>query len=339
MTADTPTSTALPGKPIAYPLKGGTGRAYVLGGQVNRFLATCDETDGTMAVANNIGPPGVKVPPHRHQLQHDLLYCVRGRLQVWANEESWMLHAGDLASLPPGTVHSFEILGHYTELLSPVVPCRWPRFFEIMASPFGDGVYPPTDSGGPPSPEKLAQVEEEELSHAVPEYTFHDADLNAAGNSIPDDERPYFLRAGEGPRHLFLGQVCFQIVPGSQTRGRVGMTIVEGSAGRTMPLHLHEGTQETIFCLDGRMRVWTDGEQHDLTQGDFVSIPKGVKHAYSLDSSLTRFASMVAPAGIERLHEIAGSVAEYQIFPREAESAEPEQLERAAREIDITFLD
>lgn len=333
----TVSESPLPGEPVPYRLEGGTGLGYLLGGQVNRFLATCEETGGAMSVANNTGPPGVKVPPHYHDLQHDLLYCVRGRLQVWANEQSWILGAGDLASIPPGTVHSFELLGHYTELLSPIVPCRWPRFFEIMATRCGDGVYPAVDDSGPPAPEKLAQVEAEELSNPAMDYTFPDPDLDLAGDTIPADGRPYLLRAGEGPRHLLFGQVCFQIVPGSQTRGRTAMTITEGGAGEPVPSHVHENTHEAIYCLDGRMRVWTNGEQHDLLQGDFVSIPKGVEHRYALDSALTRFATMVAPAGIERLHELAGVAAEHQVFPRAAEPVDQGRLAEAAGEIDIVL--
>ena len=52
------------------------------------------------------------------------------------------------------------------------------------------------------------------------------------------------------------------------------MTVTEGPRGPAIPAHVHERTYEAIYCLDGRLRVTVDGEEHLLTRGDFVSIPR-----------------------------------------------------------------
>lgn len=330
---------ALPGSRVPYRLAAGTGRGYLLGGQVNRFMATCAETGGALAVANPVGPAGVTVPPHFHNEQHDVLFCLGGRMQVWAGEESRILTAGDVVSIPPHTVHTFELLGHYTEVLSPVVPCRWQRFFEIMGVPYDGSAYPVSDPSGPPTPEQIAQVDAEDLMVRVPDYGRARVTFDAADDRIPEERSLYFLRASEGPRHALFGQVCFQVVPGRQTDGGSAMTITEGPASPPVPRHVHHQAHEVIFCMSGRMRVWAAGAAHRLGPGDVMSLPSGVEHTYALDGAFNRFATMLAPAGLEQLFELAGAVAETPIYPSSAPPADRARLAEAAQVLDITFTD
>jgi quercetin 2,3-dioxygenase len=101
---------------------------------------------------------------------------------------------------------------------------------------------------------------------------------------------------------------------------------------------VHERTYEAIYCVDGRLRVTADGEEHLLARGDFMSIPAGVEHSYAMEAHLTRFATMYGPAGPERLHEVAGLVAEHRIFPEQAEPVDRGRLMDAASELDIAFV-
>src|SRR5262249_56408597 len=104
------------------------------------------------------------------------------------------------------------------------------------------------------------------------------------------------------------------------------------------PMHVHEKTYEAIYCLDGRLRVSADGEEHLLTRGDFLSIPAGVEHTYAMEGHLTRFATMYGPAGLERFHEVAGAVASERIFPERSEPVDRDRLAAAAAELDIAFV-
>ena len=102
---------------------------------------------------------------------------------------------------------------------------------------------------------------------------------------------------------------------GAESGGALGMTVTEGPRGPAVPAHVHERTYEAIYCLDGRLLMTVEGEEHLLTRGDFVGVPAGAEHTYAMDAHLTRFASMYGPAGVERLHEVAGEIAEQRIFP------------------------
>ena len=47
-------------------------------------------------------------------------------------------------------------------------------------------------------------------------------------DALPGAAKPYFLRAGEGPRHVLFGQVAFQVMTGAESGGELGMTVTEG---------------------------------------------------------------------------------------------------------------
>lgn len=340
-TADKVSTPGLPGKAVPYRLEAGTGRAFLLQGMVNRFLASEAETAGAMSVTDVVAPAGRPIPPHYHDeryAQHDLFYCVHGRVRVWADDESRILTPGDVASVPPGTVHSLQMLDHYSEMLGPVVPWRWIRFSEMAAPGYEGPAYPPVDNSPPPAREHLERAVAEGLLTPVPDYPFPEERLDAADDQLPDGPVPYFLRAGEGPRHLLFGQVCFQLLTGAQSSGRMAMTVTEGARGPGFPSHVHEHTYEGIFCLDGRMRVTTAGEVHELIRGDFVNIPAGVEHDYALDANFTRFATITAPAGTELLYELAGEPAEQRIFPPQADPPDLDRLIAATADIDIEFV-
>jgi hypothetical protein len=47
---------------------------------------------------------------------------------------------------------------------------------------------------------------------------------------------------------------------------------------------------------------------------------------------------MYGPAGVERLHEVAGAVASERIFPERAEPVDRDRLSASAAELDIAFV-
>ena len=81
-----------------------------------------------------------------------------------------------------------------------------------------------------------------------------------------------------------------------------------------------------------------DPEGRTGRQGDFASIPVGAEHSYAMEANFTRFVSMYGPAGLERLHEVAGQAAEQRIFPEQGEPVDRDRLVAAAAELDIAFV-
>lgn len=344
----------LPGSQVPYRLEAGGGRRFLAKGAVTRVLASGLETGGEIAVTGLQSPADDgRITPHFHEprvhpadcrpepvalAQHDFTYVLRGRVQVWADGESRILGPGDIVSIPPGTRHSSQMLSHGTELLAPCFPAGFTRFIEAMGSPYYGPAYPPVDDSAPPPPGTFEQMVAEKLLTPVRDFVYVEPTLDAADDQLPDDRRPYFLRAGNGPRHELFGQVCFQALTGAQSNGAMALTITEGPTGASFPAHVHAETYEGLFCVEGRMTVRVGGEEHELIGGDFISIPQGVEHSYVLRANFTRFVSMIAPAGIEHLFEVAGRVADQKIFPSIATTVDPDKLAAAAAELDVKFI-
>ena len=241
-----------------------------------------------------------------------------------------------MASVPAGVLHAYQFHSHYSQFMGPIAPAGWDRFFDFTGTPYAAPAYPQVDPSPPPF-EKFGAAEAKFAMKYFPEEPYTEAG-SGPDDALPGEMKAYFLRAGEGPRHVLFGQVAFQLMTGAESGGRLGMTVTEGPRGPSIPTHVHERTYEAIYCLDGRLRVNAEGEEHLLTRGDFVSIPAGVEHTYAMEAHLTRFATMYGPAGLERFHEVAGAIAEERIFPERAEPVDRDRVAAAASELDIAFV-
>jgi quercetin dioxygenase-like cupin family protein len=69
--------------------------------------------------------------------------------------------------------------------------------------------------------------------------------------------------------------------------------LLEG--GKTTPLHLHPGSDETMYLLEGEILVHMDGREHRLGSGGFVVAPRGVPHAFLVVSETARMLCLHTP--------------------------------------------
>lgn len=47
---------------------------------------------------------------------------------------------------------------------------------------------------------------------------------------------------------------------------------------RTLDFHIHENSDEMFYCIEGEFDIEFDDGLTHLIQGDFIIIPKGMKH-------------------------------------------------------------
>jgi quercetin 2,3-dioxygenase len=332
--------TTLPGRPVPYVLEAGSGRAHVLLGEVGRALVGAEESAGAMSVMSLDGPRAQRpIPLHYHDLEYEFFYCLRGAIQLWADDESRVLAPGDFGFIPPGTLHAYQLRGHHSEFVGPIVPGGWDRFFDLTGEPFAGACFPQ----GPPGPPPFAKFGRAEIEFKMsyrPEATYAPARDDAPDDALPGAQAPYFLRAGEGARHELAGQLQTALVTSDETGGRVAMTTVEMAKGPGLPAHVHERTHEALLVVEGRVRLTLDGSEHVLTRGDCASIPAGAEHAYRGDSHYTKLLTMSAPGGLERLLMLAGEPTREHIFGARADGApDLDALRAAAAELDVAFLD
>ena len=88
-------------------------------------------------------------------------------------------------------------------------------------------------------------------------------------------------------------------VTGEQTQGRLFQMHVTDGRGAAPPLHIHHDADETFYVIEGEMTIFVGDERVEAGAGDFVFGPKGVPHAYLVQSDRAEFLVAFAPAGIE----------------------------------------
>src|SRR3954464_14822841 len=84
------------------------GRTIAVVGDVYRFLATGDDTNGKYALWQAIVPPGGGPPPHAHSREEEGFYILEGKITLTVNGKRIVATAGMFATLPVGTPHSFK---------------------------------------------------------------------------------------------------------------------------------------------------------------------------------------------------------------------------------------
>jgi quercetin dioxygenase-like cupin family protein len=66
-----------------------------------RLLVTGKETDNAFAVVGTGGTFDKPIGFHYHKEAHDVFLCLKGTINVWANDKARSLGPGDFASVPP----------------------------------------------------------------------------------------------------------------------------------------------------------------------------------------------------------------------------------------------
>src|ERR1019366_731737 len=84
------------------------GQSIAVVGDVYRFLATGEDTNGKYAMWEAIVPPGGGPPPHVHSREEEGFYILEGEITVHVGDERIVATAGMFANMPVGTPHSFK---------------------------------------------------------------------------------------------------------------------------------------------------------------------------------------------------------------------------------------
>lgn len=138
------------------------GRTIAVVGDVYRFLAIGDETNGKYAMWEAIVPPGGGPPPHIHSREEEAFYILEGEITFTVNDKKIVAQAGMFANMPVGTPHSFKNESDQpAKMLISVAPAGLEQMFFEVAVPLAEGAT----TALPPS-----HVEIEKLLKIAPKY-------------------------------------------------------------------------------------------------------------------------------------------------------------------------
>ena len=138
------------------------GRTISVVGDVYRFLATSEETNGKYAMWEAIVPPGGGPPPHVHSREEEGFYILEGEITFQIGEDRVVAKAGMFANMPVGIPHSFK---NDSDKPARMVISIAPAGLEKMFFEFGVPLLAGSTTGLPPTKEEI-----EKLMAIAPQY-------------------------------------------------------------------------------------------------------------------------------------------------------------------------
>jgi quercetin dioxygenase-like cupin family protein len=138
------------------------GRRIGIVGDVYRFLATKEETDGKYAMFEASVPPGSGPPPHIHSREEESFLVLEGEMTFQLGEERFVAGEGTFLNMPVGSLHCFKNESDKTaRMLISVAPAGLEQMFFEVGQPLADNAT----TAPPPS-----QADIEKLLEAAPRY-------------------------------------------------------------------------------------------------------------------------------------------------------------------------
>jgi quercetin dioxygenase-like cupin family protein len=131
------------------------GRTIAVVGDVYRFLATGEETNGKYALFEALVGPGGGPPPHVHSREEEGFYILEGEITFTINGERVVATAGMFANMPVGTPHSFKNESNKpAKMLISVAPAGLERMFFEIGVPLAEGAT----TAPPPTKEEIEKL-------------------------------------------------------------------------------------------------------------------------------------------------------------------------------------
>lgn len=268
--------------------KAGEARKLLVAGQSIHMLACTADTAGAYgAVICESVHDKRPIPLHFHDREHDTWLCVRGRLQVWANDTARVLTEGDFAYVPPGDVHSYQCVSPITKFFGIVAPGGWEGFFDMAGEPWAKDGLPELDHPYDFSKMGPAMGKFDVKPVAVDYAPVTNGD--ATDRALPESTASYVLQSGYGDRYRLGGHIATAMLTGKISNGMLDMYMIEAGRGAEMPQLSHAETHVSIYALDGAVELELDGKTYTLEQGDFANIPAGTCYATKVKSSSARW--------------------------------------------------
>ena len=138
------------------------GRLIAVVGDVYRFLATGDDTNGKYALWEAVVPPGGGPPPHVHSREEEGFYVLEGEITILVGDKRLVAGPGMFANMPVGSLHSFKNeTDRQARMLISVAPAGLEKMFFEVGVPVVQGAT----TAPPPTKEEI-----EKLLAVAPRY-------------------------------------------------------------------------------------------------------------------------------------------------------------------------
>ncbi|TKA82663.1 hypothetical protein B0A55_01470 [Friedmanniomyces simplex] len=315
----------LPGKPYVISSQEGEIIYIPLSKSATRLLITGKESENAFAVVSSGGSQSAPIGFHYHRETHDVFLCLSGSINVWAGEKCRTMRAGDFASVPPGTIHQYQILGPHSEFIGLIVPGGWEEFFRHIGEPYG--VLIP----------KLKQAAEKFDMVPCPQHQqFDPQEWEDADSQLPGKPESYFLKNASGPAFEIGGSVCRPLVTTAESHRKFAIGSIEGSAQH----HQHAIFAKPGLCMrfdevhhafqvtEGSVEFHIDASAPSrIVAGDVIFVPKGTAFRFQSTSRFSKLYVFASGGGLIEVLCKVGKGHASPILPEKAEGCNMRALE------------
>lgn len=311
-----------------------------------RLLVTGKESNNAFAVVGSGGTQSAPIGFHFHRDTHDVFLCLKGSVNVWANDQARTMTPGDFASVPPNTIHQYQILGTHTEFLGLIVPGGWEEFFRVIGDPYDGPLFPLEDARNPfevliPRLKKAAQ--EFDMVPLPMHPKFEPQPWTGSESVLPGGLEPYFLKAGTGPAYLVGGSVIRPLALMEQSGGKFAVARVEGSdsfgagifaGGKSITF---ESTHHCFQVAEGTVRFTIEGASANLSAMETVYVPAGKEFSFEVTSNLGSVYVFANGGGIIELLVKLGSEYKAVLIPEKAGEFDAARIEGFGKDLGFTM--
>ncbi|KAF2706661.1 RmlC-like cupin [Pleomassaria siparia CBS 279.74] len=300
-------------------------QAVALGQQIYRFPVTGASSGGAFSLISTSSPSSSELGsiPHRHQTHHENFFCLKGRFQLWAEDEARLLTVGDYGSIPRNTTHTYQILDPDTEIVGVLAPGGFEDLpFFLADSNYTSSTrtpYVPTtpsnsSSGSPPeaiitalrSLDVYAQLDYAPRTDLVNGSAPSGNGWHTTTDAVPTvNFTPYFVAKDYGEKYLNR-ENGYQIVQPFVTNVTGGGEFTQGSVTISRQFNATPSAYalpgHTAFeVLEGALNVRMQMETVMLITGDVAFIPANTSFEYWSDVAFTKF--MYVCQGVQGLDQ------------------------------------
>jgi quercetin dioxygenase-like cupin family protein len=106
---------------------------------------------------------------------------------------------------------------------------------------------------------------------------------------------------GADEQYWWQGSLMTIKARGADTGEALGLVEGRFYRGFGPPLHVHARDDEGMYVLEGEIRFRNGDDEFVAGPGDWVWLPRGVPHAFKVESESARALVLVLPGGFERM--------------------------------------
>jgi quercetin dioxygenase-like cupin family protein len=136
----------------------------------------------------------------------------------------------------------------------------------------------------------------------------------------------------------FLDNLAYVHVDGEQTADEMSLVELAGRRGDMPPLHVDHRNDETLYLIAGRITFFVGDREIALSKGQAAVAPRGVPHAYRIESEQARWLVINNPAGFERFLRAASEPAPADELPPSGRPVDSDAVVQLAAEYGIEVL-